>query len=332
MPDTAGVAAKKYATIDTYFTSDMYIILQLFALGIAFYVLGWIANRIVTQLSSAGRQLGLSVALLSIILGVFTTLPELSIAINALASGIVDVSLGNLLGGIIVLLGFVLGMSALTQRPLTATLPLAGFAPALIYLLLPAIFGLDGRLGRFEGALLLALYIPVAKALIQQQKSTRRRTRRALGQGIKSMGVLFVGAFGLFVVSYAIIHLTLDLASAIALPTLSVGLVVFAIGTNLPEIVIMLQASKTKRSEISLVYLIGSATVNVAVIGLLAILQPIAVAVTMALAGVLFFLTLTVGAFAFFYRTDHTITRLEGAALAGLYFLFAGSQLLVVAW
>src|SRR3989344_55913 len=84
---------------------------QLFLLFVLFFLLAKAADIIIVGIREISEKLKVNLYVAGIMLGFFTSLPEMSIAWSALASRAVSVSSDNLYGGIIVLFGFILGLS-----------------------------------------------------------------------------------------------------------------------------------------------------------------------------------------------------------------------------
>lgn len=100
------------------------------------------------------------------------------------------------------------------------------------------------------------------------------------------------------------------------------GLLVFSIGTNLPEISIALTSWRKKTSELSLSHLLSSAFTNVLVLGILSFMQPIVFEVNATYWIMSIFLAVTLILFTYFYHSDRDMDRVEGAVLIGVYGLF----------
>jgi len=98
--------------------------------------------------------------------------------------------------------------------------------------------------------------------------------------------------------------------------------VVFSIGTNLPEIMIIIVSWYKKIPELSLSNLMGSALANVFVLGILAVIKPIEFVADYSffVLGAFLFVMLTI--FTIFYCNNKELDRQEGVVLFGVYVLF----------
>lgn len=131
-----------------------------------------------------------------------------------------------------------------------------------------------------------------------------------------------VGIIGVLVASHWIVGITLDLLNYIQVSQLVIGLVVFSIGTNLPEISIAITSWRKKSSELSLSHLLSSSFTNVLVLGVLALLRPIIFDTNSAFWIVAIFLGVILTLFAYFYHSGKKMDRREGLILLIAYVLF----------
>lgn len=138
--------------------------------GLAALIFG--GNVFVNGATEVARMLGLSEAVIGItIVSVGSSLPELAVSVNAARKGNVGIALGNVLGSNILNIFFILGCSA-TITPIS----LDGFSFVDYYVLLSSslLIYIVGRFGgksvitRFEGLLLVAVYVAYTTYLIMR--------------------------------------------------------------------------------------------------------------------------------------------------------------------
>lgn len=113
-------------------------------------------------------------------------------------------------------------------------------------------------------------------------------------------------------------------AAALGVPTLLVGLTVVAYGTSAPEFAVSLHAGASARPDLALANLLGSNVFNVlAILGLAALVAPLAASAQVVRREIPLLLLVTVGAMAL--GANGAFGRLDGVALlAGLALLTAG--------
>jgi len=147
---------------------------------------------------------------------------------------------------------------------------------------------------------------------------------------LKDIG-LFFGGIGLLLLSAeGIVWSASSFAEASGLPLITLGILIVALGTNLPEIVFGVKAVAMGHKEMVLGNLMGSVIANsTLVLGVTALIYPLQIfKLSPYIVGIIF----TVFAalfFAIFARTDRKITKKEALALLGIYVLFVVSQLLI---
>ncbi len=175
-----------------------------------------------------------------------TSSPELVVSLTAAASGQGAIAIGNVVGSTIFNLGFILGLTALIT-PLRVQSQLVKFdTPVMIGV--AAVFLLffrDGRLDRWEAALLLA----GLAAYITLNVVLARRGARQTGElpPVESLpapsaawwkdAALIVGGLIVLVLgSRWFVHGAVDLARQLGLSEAVIGLTIVAAGTSLPEL------------------------------------------------------------------------------------------------
>ncbi len=296
-----------------------------------FYLLGKSADLIVVSVRKIGEKLGIKIFFLGLILGFFTSLPECAVGINALIKDTGDISFGNLIGGIFVLFGLVLGLSLIMNRGIKTDGKLSSVLPIVIYSFSPMVLGLDGFISSIDGAILMFLYFLVIYHAFITGKHTEKNTTPTIGKKdiLKMVASLTGGVIFVIIISDIIIRLTFILIAELAIPTLLVGVVFFAIGTNLPEIIVTVRSWKRRVKDLSMSNIIGSALANILIIGSFAFLKPIAITVNGFYIITMIFMVLMLGSFAYFYESGREITAKEGTVLIGTYILFVATELFI---
>ena len=302
----------------------MSIFFDLLLLLILFIVLGWSANFAVKNIKYLGAVLKIRLFVFGILLGLITSLPELSLGINATIDRAAALSVGNLLGGIIVILGLILGANLLLSRKIVTDGRLASLIPTVLVIFSPVLFGIDGRYGLFDGLMMIGLYVGLIFYLYRLNHfSNHKHIEITHSNRISRSTILVVvGIVGILIASHWIVEITLDLLNYIQVSRLAIGLVVFSIGTNLPEISIAITSWRKKSSELSLSHLLSSSFTNVLVLGILALMRPIIFDTNSAFWIVALFVGVILILFTYFYHSGKKLDRREGAILLAGYILF----------
>lgn len=330
-------------------------------LAVSFLVLAQGADILVTNIKALATRLKINIFSLGLLLGLLTTMPELILSITSSRQGLANVSLGNLLGGVIVLIGLVLGLAIIFHRTIKTDGRLATVAPGPLLFVLPLILGLKGWLNRWDGLVIILAYLAVVyynsgvrhqlptessdKLLAAADARPRRFWRRRLDAFYRFINSLrklqfkkllanrhvWLALFGFVLISGAsqvIVHFSAELLERWRWPQLAVGVLVFSIGTNLPEIAVTFRALIKKAGDLSISHLLGSCISNVLIVGILLQFGRLSIHSLVSFGLIIAATVLISGLFLLFYRSDKCFHRWEGVVLVAVYLAFLTSQLL----
>lgn len=311
----------------------MNILLNSIYLIVLFLILGFAADIAVKNIKYLAVSLKMKVFVLGAILGITTTLPELSVGINASIKGISEVSVGNILGGITVLIGLILGVSLILHKNISTEKNLKTLIPASFVILLPFLLGSDGNFNFYDGVIMILAYIALLAFLYKDEKKGNIITEKiAVLEKKKIIKAIFYSLVGVVLVlisSTIIINISSTLLEKTGLNDLVMGIIVFSIGTNLPEIMIALTSYKRKAAELSVGFLISSAFTNIFTLGVLSVFKPIFFELNLAYYLLVFFLTLIMILLIIFSHTDKKLSRKEGYLLLLAYLVFLAANIFI---
>ncbi len=261
---------------------------DLAALGSAVLLAAGGGEAFLKSILGAARHLRVPKAVVATTLAAFaTSSPELTVSSVAAFAGQPAIGLGDALGSNIVNIALVFGLALLfgtiqtTRQDFGRNYLLALAAPVLTFLLIR-----DGQIMRTEAFVLLAVFagwltLTVRDALIQrEQMAVVAQQAGDLSPG-KSLvlGVLGLGA--LIAAGRLFVSGATGVASAFAIDTFVIGVLVVAIGTSLPELVTVLLARLRGHDDVGVGTLIGSNLFNgLAIVGTAAAIHPITVPLT----------------------------------------------------
>ncbi|RXK66993.1 sodium:calcium antiporter [Stenotrophomonas sp. MA5] len=261
------------------------------AIAIAWFLLGLLllglgGDSIVKAVSGLAQRFGarpFTAGLL--LLGVATSMPELVVNARALAVGQPELALGNAVGSSIANLGLTLAIAAIAAPLLLR----ARLQTVLWWSLLGAgalliLFGLDGRIARWEGVVLLAGFVVMQAVLMRRGRSETADVQAAIARSALSrtslpLNVLrvLVAVVALYWGARLVVGAAADFGVALGWTPLLVGLLPLAIGTALPEVATAIAAARRGHGDMVLGHVLGSSAVNLLlVIGAMAALQPLA--------------------------------------------------------
>lgn len=217
-----------------------------------------------------------------------TSMPEMMVSLLAVGKGSSAIAVGNIVGSNIANIGLILGLSAIVlplkvpPGVLRRELPFMIVATAVLFVL-----SIDGNLGRIDALVLLFLLtlfiaycmryarhtgitdeILVVEKEVELEKPNRGKDLLYIVGGIIGLGV---GAN--WMVSSAV-----DIARAIGMSELFIGITIVALGTSLPELAASMMSAAKGEMEISIGNVIGSNIFNILfVLGVCPLLRPIRV-------------------------------------------------------
>lgn len=310
--------------IITNFLFNLSLFWSLIILIILFIILGFSADQLVFNIRALALKLGLPVFILGLVLGVLTSFPEIAVAISAIAKNVPGLSVGNLWGGIIVVMGLVLGFSILLNRGIDNDGKSGFLTLALIYMAVPPIMALKGDLNIFDGFIIIILYIFLMWRFYKYSRHGLDFKLAFLRENkiFKELIIALISIAVVMISANFIVNITVGLLNDYHLPPYLVGLIFFPIGTNLPEIMVALAAWRHKSGELSFSNLLSSSIINTLVLGILAlnknvnIFYPSVHLVTVIVMVVLFIFILI------FHKTGRRLSRGEGAIILLIYIVF----------
>ncbi len=299
-------------------------ILLLLGFGILLTGSAQIVARSVAHISRVIGITGYSLSFL--LLGFCTSAPEMFVAYRSMVEGVPQLSVGNLLGGSILLLSLVMGLSSVLYGKITLShgMTFREIVLSCIVVASPVLVLWDGALTRIEGALLLGIYIAHALLLNTKTKVNRHAAYMTHHPSsvVKSIMLLLCGLLAMFVASYFIVEYATVLIGILHIPAFVFGLVLLSLGTNLPEFALAWQAGKSKTKSIAFGDFLGSAAANTPILGVIGLLSPFRVANTERIIFSLVLLFTVTLFFVWALSSRKDITRKEGLGLLLFYGIF----------
>lgn len=292
----------------------------------------WYASDLVTkQISPIARRLGVSDLTVTVLgVSVLSSLPELTVSGFAIAAGNAELSIGNVIGSNFVTLTFVTAVCAFI-RPIDIETQVRERESSWMILAASVVLmlALDGRISRFDGLLLVLLYIPYIIAVV---RSSARGHESGVAEGRKPGRMWLHALLSLAAIAGIVLGARFALNSGQSLgemagiPALALGVILFAFGTSLPELSISLAATLREKASVTIgeVYASNIFT-QLVVLGICALISPLAVSTKM-LHFAMPFLILAAVIIQIFITSGRKLNRIEAAVLLVLYAVFAVSS------
>lgn len=301
-------------------------------------ILVWGAHWLVDGASRVALRLGLTPLVVGLTVVAFgTSAPELAVSMASALGGKSDIAIGNVIGSNIANVLLILGTSALivplrvNQQLIRLDMPIMVGASLLFYVLVS-----DGELGLWDSAVLAGCIVTYVWFLFRESRRERnphvlaeytgdlQEEARDPGNMPINLLRLLVGLVGLVGGAQILVSAAVSVAQALGVSQLVIGLTVIAIGTSLPELATSVVAATRGQRDIAVGNVVGSNIFNLlSVLGftglaaggglvvspdVLRLDLPVMLAVTLACLPI--------------FRSDYTVTRLNGLLFVAAYVLY----------
>ncbi|PIS05574.1 MAG: hypothetical protein COT81_00225 [Candidatus Buchananbacteria bacterium CG10_big_fil_rev_8_21_14_0_10_42_9] len=309
----------------------MTILAAFIILIVLFYALGKAADLVIYNARIAGERLHLKLIFVGLLTGFLTSLPEVAVTVNSIFEHTEQLALGNLIGGIMVLYGLVLALSIIFNRKVETSGEWGRIVPLNIYLFSPFILGADGMLSAADGMILIAGYLALVAYLYFLNREAKSRSQSTVPFTFKNLIYAVIGLILVVIISFAVLRLAEYMLQYVNFTRFFFGLVIFSVGTNLPEVIVAFRSWKRHVGRLSLGNIFGSTMSNVLIIGFLAFFRPLKIIFDVEHLVFASFMIALLSLVVFFYVSGKRFSRNEGGVLLALYLLFVFVSLICIA-
>ncbi|MEK6954332.1 MAG: sodium:calcium antiporter [Candidatus Micrarchaeota archaeon] len=314
--------------------------------GIILIVKG--ADWLTDSIAHLARALAISHSAIGLILvSALLSLPEVVVAVSSILKGYPLIGLGTILGSVIINLGLIVGASALiSDLKISKITMLRDLGFMLVATIIVSLFIIaKGELNRFDGIILLLIFIPYVLNVYQQERyitkkesvkeakdaqealmlvgKTGDRLRKHRGFGYFLAGGLMMILGALFFTDMLVVYSKIFGVSEIV-----IGITLGALGPSIPNLAAALQATRRGHTDLAVTETVGSNIFTLLVsVGAIAILTPITIEpkVQMVTIPAIVLITLL---FVYISRFGK-ITKLGGIALICGYVISVLAELLI---
>ena len=302
----------------------MSIIVDLLLLCLGFFLLTKGADYFIENSASFAEEKGISPHVVGVTIVAFgTSLPELLVSIISSFQDYNDLALGNIVGSNISNIGLVLAVSTFIFYYVLGTHIVPdndasndSYVMFLAVILL-FLFSNDNLISASEGALFFIMYIFYIFWLYK--RSSGASVEQELEEKT-SFPFLLGGLVALLFGAQITVDAAVSIAESMGISEIVIGLSVVAIGTSLPELAGTVSAARLGHKEIAVGNVIGSNIANIfLVMGILAMISPIAVESFVIERTLPLLIMLTVATFA---MIRIPLTRVGGLILFSFFLLF----------
>lgn len=263
------------------------MLLALVAIVLGLALLVWSADRFIDGAAATANYLGMPPLLIGmVIIGFGTSAPELFISALAASQGNPGLALGNAYGSNIANIGLILGLTAILSPIAVKASVLRKELPILAAItLLSGLLLINGQISRLDAIIMLVVFAAIMGWSIRE--GFKGRAEPIIGTTEESVDTdqmtlkqaliwLVIGLVLLIVSSRALVWGAVEIATALGVSDLIIGLTVVAIGTSLPELASAFASIKKGEHDLALGNVIGSNLFNtLAVVGLAGVIHPL---------------------------------------------------------
>lgn len=313
------------------------LLLQTIIYIVCFFLV-WIgAGLVVSPISDLSKSWRLPRFIISFfLLGILTSLPEITISTIAILNNDPVIVAGNLLGGVIVMFLGVIPLLGLVGNgvKMPTQLNKKQLIITLLVVVAPAFLTADQKIGQYEAIFLILLYLSLFVMFSFKQSFFEKIKTGIISRKKNSMGHLFKIVLGVLILigaSNQIVNSTLFFADMFKISPFFVSLIVVALGTNIPEISIVFRSVLSGKKDIALADYLGSASANTLLLGIFTLMHGETIQLPNHFFQRFSFLAVGLILFFFFARSRNTLSRKESAVLLSLYLGFIMFEMLLIA-
>lgn len=300
----------------------------------SFFVIWYASGIIINSVENLAHRLRISSFALSFfVLGILTSIPELSVGLNSIINNRPEIFVGNLLGASLILFIFVIPILAIFGNgvKLVHQLTEKNLIFSLLVVATPVFLIADGLLTRTEGVFLIFIYIILFYFIEKKGGLLKIFEENTLPKkkNLIEISTRLIFAIGvIFFTSNFIVNQTIYFSEYFGVSSFIISLIFLSLGTNFPELSLAIRSVAMGKKDIALGDYLGSAAANTLFFGGLTLLNGKRVTFGNYTIQTLLLTLLGLGVFYAFARSKNDISRKEGLTLLLVYVLFIVTELL----
>jgi cation:H+ antiporter len=261
---------------------DVPLIVSLLMTAFGLWLLAWSANRFVDAAAELSVRFGMPQFIIGmVVIGFGTSAPEMAVSALSAASGHSDLSLGNAYGSNIYNIAVILGIVALI-KPITTRSSTSLISMLLLVgvsLLSGFLVWHGGEFSRLDALVSLIAFgalLPIS-CYLEKKSCAGASTDAPVEAGkVSHPWIWTVAGLSLLVgSSHLLVWGAVDIARALGVSELMVGLTVVAAGTSLPELASAVVSARKGQNDFVIGNIVGSNFFNtLAVVGVSGLIRP----------------------------------------------------------
>jgi cation:H+ antiporter len=245
-------------------------------------VLVWSADRFVDGAVGVAKFCGISTLMIGmVVVGFGTSAPEMVVSAISAMQDNPELALGNAFGSNIANIALILGFTAVVSPVAVKRVSVLRDLPILMAVTAFAVFQIfDLSVTRLNGILLLAVFAVAMSINVISEKrmhsatETVEQEEKPLSLG-KAIFWLLLGLLLLVASSRLLVWGAINIAQALGVSDLLIGLTIVAVGTSLPELASSIAAARRGENDLAFGNIVGSNLFNtLLVVGIAAVIKP----------------------------------------------------------
>ncbi len=310
------------------------MVFYILAFLISVFLLAWLGSHLIRTLVDLAKYLGWREFVVAFfVMAIAGSLPNLFVDISAALRGFPELAFGDIMGGNLVDLTFVMALAVLMSKKAVAAkskmIQLSAVFTAIIALL-PMFLILDGRLDRIDGVILIGAFLMYALWLFSKEDRFKKVYNHKKHLPIKDFKSFLKNIFKialflaiLLIASQVIVNSAQYFSVSLGIPISLVGLIIVGLGNCFPEAYFSLLSARRGEGWMILGDLMGSVISCASlVLGIVAIISPFQINDFSPFLIARIFLICALILFIVVIRSDKKITKKEALILMSIYILF----------
>lgn len=289
-------------------------------------------NLFISSSTRIAHKTNISTYTLSFLLiSLATSLPEVMIGITSAIEKKPILSYTNVLGSNIVLYTLIAAMPVLFFKNLDtrSVIKSRDIYLGVFFSFITVFIAFDGNISRFEGLLLLILYLFYAVIFMERSSTWKKLSQEFEHVHLwKEAAIFFVTLIFIIGAGNVIVSGILNLSTLLSIKLGVLGLTVTALGTSLPEITYSIELAKQNKHKEILGNILGSVVANsTVVLGITALIEPISPTSQFETSAYAFTI-ISALAFTFYAKSGRSISKIEALILLAIYIMFVLTEYL----
>jgi cation:H+ antiporter len=236
------------------------------------YKIGRIVVESAVDLSHALKIGTFTIGFLLVSIG--TTLPEIFVSSISALEGAPGIAVGNAVGSSLANITLITALAIFLAGPIHLSKKELRRLLEVLFLttLISAVIYFKGELLRMHGIVLIILFgYFIFKIKASQHFPGPKKKLSVLKSSLK----VFFSALSLAILAEIVVRSTINLSQITGLPNSFIGITIIAVGTSLPELVVLSESIRRKEYDLGLGDIFGASIINLTlVLGISAILGP----------------------------------------------------------